>query len=230
MPSATQENLRRCQARSVSAASTISSRLTVSELLEAKIGEINGELDCVAEYHRSLKDALASKTLTKRKFDEELEALEEGKADLHEELVTINRQRKTLEEDLAVKSGTTRRDDAYAESIMQRVMAVTAKPSKKKFPKKHFRKNVEDYYGAAALMDGVKKVHCPLAGWIESASAKCAYIVPRILSSDELSHLYGVRDLHLLDPRNGTLVRFSSLLESSIANGEDNSPSFAQEY
>lgn len=113
---------------------------------------------------------------------------------------------------------------------MQRVMAATAKLSKEKFLTSDFRKNVEDYYGAAALMDGVKKVDCPLAGWIESAYAKCAYVVPRILSSDELSHLYGVGDLHLLHPRNGTLVRFISLLESSIANDEGNSPSFAQEY
>lgn len=123
MPHTTQEGLRRSQARSNSAASGISSRSTVSEFLEAKIEEIDGELEYVTHYYSGLKDTLATQTLTKGKFEEELETLEENTRNLQKELTVIKRQRKTLEEDLAEKPNTKQIEDAYTASMMERVMA-----------------------------------------------------------------------------------------------------------
>lgn len=68
--------------------------------------------------------------------------------------------------------------------------------------------------------DGLKTCHCPVTGWQDSSLIVCADIVP-----EELSHLYGVRDLPLRDPKNGTMVRFVSFVQRRKANDENNSPS-----
>ena len=96
--------------------------------------------------------------------------------------------------------------------MMQKVLAATAKQPKQKFKTGKFRAKVMEFYGATEVRDGVDKVHCPLAGWCMAEEVRCAHVVPRILSSEELSHLDGGGELPLHDPRNGMLVRFVSLV------------------
>lgn len=128
--------------------------------------------------------------------------------------MTVKRQRKLLEEDLPERPDSKQLEEAYAESMMQRLLVATSKQPKKKFVTGEFRRAVMDYYGAAAEVNGIQMLHCPLAGWVVPEDVKFAHIVPKILSSEELSHLYGVGDLPLRDPKNGTLVRIVSLVES----------------
>lgn len=178
----------------------------MSEFLKSKIGQIDGELEYVAQYRRGLEEVFASQTLNKRDYDAESESLEEITTALQRERVIVKRQWKILEEDLMEKPGSTQLEEAYVAGVTQRVMAATAQQPKQRFLTKEFRSNAEEYYGAAEKRDGVGKVHCPLAGWVVSEDVKCAHIVPRILSSEELSHLYGVGELPLTDPKNGMMV------------------------
>ena len=84
-----QENLRISEARSISAASSVSSRSTVSEFLQSKIEEIDSDLDYVAQYCRGLSEAFESQTLSKRSYEEEYEDLEESTTALQRELVVV---------------------------------------------------------------------------------------------------------------------------------------------
>lgn len=119
------------------------------------------------------------------------------------------------------KPDSRKLEEAYAAIIMQKVLAATAKMPTGKFPTTKSRATVEEYYDAATTMDEIEKVFYPVIGRLESCHAKCAHLVPwNLSSSSEVSHLHGVGELALPDPRNGTLVLFVSLIiESSNPNG-----------
>lgn len=71
-----------------------------------------------------------------------------------------------------------------------------------------FRQAIEKYYGAKAIMDGIPKTHCSLVGWCDSSDVKASHIVPRILKSEELAHLYGVGEVVLECPKSGIGLTF----------------------
>lgn len=97
--------------------------------------------------------------IEKGEYDAELECLNEAVTSLRWERTTIKRQRKILEEDITedLKPNQTQVKDAYAASMMERVLTGQAKMPKAKLNNQEFRKAISKYYGAKAIMDGIPK-------------------------------------------------------------------------
>ena len=197
MPKETQIMLKGRKFRTASGASSLSVHSITSDFLEKKIMDNDGELEYGRRYRAGLHDAFQTAKIGKREYDAELECLNEAVTSLRWERTTINRQRKILEEDITkdLKPNQTQVEDAYAASMMECVLTGQARMPKDKLNNQEFRKAIEKYYGAKVIMDGIPKTHCSLVGWCDSSDVKASHIVPRILNSEELAHLYGVGEV-----------------------------------
>lgn len=78
---------------------------------------------------------------------------------------------------------------------MERVLTGQAKMPEDKLNSQEFRKAIAKYYGAKGIMEDIPKSHCSLVVWCDSNDVKASHIVPRILKSEELAHLYGVGEV-----------------------------------
>lgn len=92
----------------------------------------------------------------------------------------------------------------------------------KKHVQEDVRVAVEAYYDEVKETQEVtqvkKEVHCAVTkNWYDSKATKAAHLVPKSLQSAELSHLFGVGEIELNDPRNDTLV-FRILLPPTLQN------------
>lgn len=75
-------------------------------------------------------------------------------------------------------------------------------------------------------MYNITKAHCYLVGWRDSNDFKASHIVPRILKSVELAHLYGVGEVVLGCPKNGMELNFC-LNETKLLTAAIESTTFA---
>lgn len=74
-----------------------------------------------------------------------------------------------------------------------------------------FQKAVKTYYDVIGYNEDFvlpeRMVYCMVTrNWWLSNQAKAVHIVPKLLQSEQLSYLFGVDDVELSDPRNGTCV------------------------
>ena len=121
-------------------------------------------MEYTRHYREGLEEAFGAKKLEKRVYESETEEVNENIVSLEREFVTVKRQKRTLEEDIVDAMDVKELEDAYAESMMRRVLAATAKQPKQRFDKSGFRKSVEVFYGAAAIMDEIPQAQCCIAG------------------------------------------------------------------
>lgn len=186
----------------------------MSDFLESKIREYNCDLAYIKCAHEGLLDALNANLISAPEFTEALLPFMASARTVSQELKTLSRQRKIMEEDLEEEASNKRRrqgepdvellERAYVDSIMPKVMSATAKQKKDKdfqehrFNASNFKRDVTTYYG---ISKGT--AYCHLSGEWNARDVKAAHLVPRSLTGDEISHLFGVRKILLSDPRNG---------------------------
>ena len=195
----------------LSALPALSTCSEVSEFLAQKIEELSQGVEYHDKFLEGLNAALESGKITQEGFDEARSSTLEKRTGEVRELVVAKRQRKFIEEDMQEDEGLQDKlENAYAETMMTRVMLATVTQPKSKFDVKQFRKDVEKYYDAVQLSEGTKEAWCCLTGWNMSDDTKAAYLVPKSLQSGELSYLFGVGDALLSDPRNGMCTQIIS--------------------
>jgi hypothetical protein len=76
---------------------------------------------------------------------------------------------------------------AYTNTIVPRVMAALAKQRKGSFRQSNFKKAVLNFYNASDN----DSAYCHLTGWWQSSDVKAAHLVPKSLTSEEVSCLFG---------------------------------------
>ncbi|KAJ5971484.1 uncharacterized protein N7479_001402 [Penicillium vulpinum] len=76
-------------------------------------------------------------------------------------------------------------------------MGAMSKLRKPPFYQKTFKKEVNKYYGLTEKHRGAT-----FSGFNLPASVRAAHLVPKIPSPEEVSHIFGVEDGVLSDPRN----------------------------
>lgn len=202
MPPHRQEELRKIERRTASAVSAVSIQSSASDLLEEKILAISTEIEYTEIVRAGLKEALEARKIKEEEAQRLLSDVEDYEDSQTREFVTIKRQRKLIEDDIAEDS-TTSTEEAYATSMLHRVLGATAKTTKTKFDQSGFRKSVEEYYGAMEMRDGMKFAHCAVLGWVPSSQVKAAHLVPKSLESAEIAHLFGAGAIVLTAPKNG---------------------------
>jgi hypothetical protein len=233
LPAAWQQCLDEIKARRVSGSSNLT---TASDFLEEQIRTLSSDLDYVRAYRTGLRkesDRIPKRDLDEEVH--EIEEVEDDRQeslavfkrqrkiieeDLAEEAAKILPPEPTTPEKTPAKAPqytTPEKPDqpvprevikqAFANSIVERVMTASSRQKKSKFDQASFRRSVEEFYGAVKYGEKGEKlaVHCAVTGWQEPSLVKAAHIVPKSLKSDELAYLFGVGEIMLKDPRNGKL-------------------------
>lgn len=157
-------------------------------------------MDIAKVYRQGLRQVSAS--IPAKEMEDHEKRIDDNSDACMTEFLVIKRQRKTFAEDLAEQVPRQDIEDAYTQTMVRKVMAATGKPKKSNLNQSKFRKAVEEYYGHDKSES--QGMCCPLTGWSPSGDLRAAHIVPKSLSSEELSYLFGVGDAILSDPRNGT--------------------------
>lgn len=225
MPAASREHLRAKYHRVVSAKSAVSNlsmESRVSDYLESKIEQLQAEIDCVSSYQDGLRLTVASEELALDAYREEMKQLDDTYLPIATELNILKKQRRTFEEDMeddieppiidshdVVKRQKSDHEPsvefmerAYASTMVARIMSATANQKKRRFDQSKFKRDVAAYLHAN---DPEEPNHlwCHLTGWKEKNYIKAAHLVPKSLKGDELTHLFGVDEVVLSDPKNG---------------------------
>ncbi|KAL4886714.1 hypothetical protein BJY04DRAFT_213469 [Aspergillus karnatakaensis] len=222
--------------RTVSTASkfsTLSTQSTVSEFLEDRINALQSEIDVIRHYRDELGHKRAAQLLTSDEFLKELEPFLHKFHQNNEELKIIKRQAHTLatdiEDEVDVKRARVDEPDeglierAYTSTITTRVMSMTGKQTKQNFDSSRWRKAVEDYYGAAhpgnSADDPNHSTWCHVLGmYLPSKEVKAAHLVPKGLSHEETSYLFGSDHVSRYNPLLG--ITLSSSVESRLDKGQ----------
>lgn len=187
---------------------------TVSDFLEDKIVELtdrrNSLLDCkngIIESREKPSDA---------EHQQQLEAILAQIKPTARDLLELSRSKRVIEQDIEEELSYNRRkrarkgepdtghlERAYANSLVLRVMGCSVKKKKDCFSKHdqaRFRSNVLQYYDA--LYDNLAL--CVVTGtWFEKENVKAAHLVPKSLSPEELSFIFGADEIVASNPRNG---------------------------
>lgn len=212
LPNSYKADLVNLKKRKASTASTISAASGISEFLDTKVKLLGDDIEIADLYRKGLRQI--SGTISAKDIAEQEKIISESSESSLKELLVIKRQRKTIAEDMADTISRQKVEEAYAQTLVGKVMAATGNPKKSTFNQTKFRQDVEHYYGASRMNEyGEKQAHCALTGWRLSNGLRAAHLVPKSLSSEELSYLFGVGDAVLSDPRNGVVFHdhFSSI-------------------
>ncbi|KAL8686324.1 MAG: hypothetical protein Q9218_007185 [Villophora microphyllina] len=207
--------------RKVSSSSTISADSTTQEFLTAKEQDTDLDIQFTDNLMHGFMEALQDGLITKKDYDDAMKGVGPHNTQKRNESVVLKRQKKFLTEDLdEMRPNYEKIRDAYAKVIVNKVMASTAFPKKKKSNQQKFRKDVLKYYQASRKTQSDKRepdeAYCALTGWQAKSRVKAAHIVPKALKGDELSYLFGVGEAVLSDPRNSMSLTYS--IETSEAN------------
>lgn len=222
MPAARKDALNNHQQRSVSATSQLfqaSVDSNVSEYLEASVTAMQSELDWIRCFRDGLDEARAKSLLSDTEFEEQIRPFINAFRSTSTSLNVWKRHRRSVEDEreedlqkLRIKKRRTEAPDssfldrAYASAIVSRVMAASAKQKGKSFNRSEFRARVSRFYGIDDFIvdnpDHAGLSWCHVFGSWED-SIKTAHLVPKSLSINELSYLFGEEETVLSNPRNG---------------------------
>ena len=206
MPEGFQSELKKTE-RNITGLSELSVASSASEFLEGKIQSQNLQL----EYLRTYKSGLQAAHAETSEFTDQIAPVMDEFTGICGELKVLKRQRKILEEDLeeeasaakrqrmADEPGVTFLERVYTDSIMPRVIGASAKQKKSEYDQSAFRKDVINFYGTG----NGDHAFCHLTGWWDRKVVKAAYLVPKSLSEEEVSYLFGTKQLILSDAKNG---------------------------
>jgi len=217
LPKHRQTALETEKVRSVSAASRLSEmsvESSISDVLDVKLEALETELD----YFRCVRDGLTEARETAKishdDFQREIAPLLKSFRSSSWTLHVLKTQRPLIVEDIDEECSAKRQrvegpldqtllEHAYRDAIISRVLSATAKKKSSKFDQSAFKKEVYSYYG---VNEGCR----PGFGWchvlgipLPEKIIKSAHLVPKSMSSKDITHLFGVSDGVLEDPRNG---------------------------
>ncbi|KAJ5920094.1 hypothetical protein N7516_010952 [Penicillium verrucosum] len=233
MPATRRQALRGHQERSVSNSSKLSQvsqdslQSTTSDFLDAKIAALEDEKEYISCIKQGLDEISSSGLLSSDAFQTEIGPVLRRFRATSQTLDVVKRQRTLIEEDLEVEVKRRRitgpSDDglverAYVDTIIPRVMGAAAKIRKHAFDQKKFKKEVNRYYGLTTECVGETSFCHVLGFFLPAPSVKAAHLVPKSLSQAEVSHIFGVQDGVLSDPRNTLLLcnPIESLLDQGV--------------
>lgn len=187
----------------------MSSETTVSEFLEAKAASLQAELEFIKCQLAAYDVVRESEKMTSADFVEVIQPYLANFRSASQELHITKRQGRTFHADVEDEYATKRQrfDEpsnallkrAYQTVMVERIMLASAKQSRREFSQSDFRKDVLAYYCPAAC-DGV--AWCHILGRAHH-KVKAAHIVPKILTGDEIAHLFGDEESVFVDRRNG---------------------------
>jgi hypothetical protein len=192
---------------------------STTKFMELKLQQVESELEYIRCLLRWLRLAIESDSANKLDKYAGRAAAEADREPIVEELMLLQRQRKTLIEDIedtVDKYETV--EEAYT-PILKNMINIARLEKKCRrarnlgFEQKKFKSAVINYYGARNKENNT--VYCVVSGaWHPKEFVDVVRIVPKSLESEELSYLFGVGELRLSDPRNGKSLR---LLTDSAA-------------
>jgi hypothetical protein len=176
-------------------------------------------------YKDGLWEAKLSHKISEDEYMTELNAILNDFHSAQKDLQLLKRQRSILEDDLEDEIRTDKRqrnidtvpdhsflERAYTNIIVPRVMGAISKQRKTKFDQSAFRKDVLQYYSAIKISGkNATAAYCHLTGWADGFSIKAAHLVPKSLTGEEISYLFGIGDLIRSDPRNGIFLSCSPM-------------------
>jgi hypothetical protein len=186
-----------------------------SEFLEEKVKEYQSQLDYFTTYKEGLQESYDAQRLSKGEFDKERDSINDDFNEISHVLRCLKRSQRVIKEDFddEVQKGKRLRPNtlqpdigllerAYASTIVSRVMAASARPGKQReFDQRAFRKRVLSYY--KAIDESLHCAYCHLLGWwFDKSCVKAAHLVPKSLSDEEVSSLFGGVEV-LSEARNG---------------------------
>lgn len=105
---------------------------------------------------------------------------------------------------------------AYANSLVPRVMGFSGKQTKlwNRHDQRKFREDVLESYNA---INGGLAWCCIWGGWFSKVEITAAHLVPKALSEDEVSFLFGANQRISGDPKNG--VSLHKAIETALDTG-----------
>ena len=224
MPASRRQALRGHQERSVSNSSKLSQvsqdslQSTTSDFLDAKIAALEDEKEYISCIKEGLDEISSSGLLSSDAFQTEIGPVLRRFRATWQTLDVIKRQRTLIEEELEVEVKRRRItgpldnglfERAYVDTIIPRVMDAAAKIRKHAFDQRKFKKEVNRYYGLTTECVGETSFCHVLGFFLPAPSVKAARLVPKTLSQAEVSHIFGVQDGVLSDPRNGKNTLFA---------------------
>lgn len=128
----------------------------------------------------------------------------------------MKKQRRTLEQDVEDAHEAQKRqkmsrepsiefmERAYTSTIVTRVnMLATGNTKTRSFDQGTFKKAVVEYLHAGGEEGGAERIWCHLTSWWDPDDVKAAHLIPKTLQGDEWTHLFGVGEVVLSDPKNG---------------------------
>ena len=206
LPAAKREELGNIRKRKASALSTLSAASSTSDFVEAKIKNVEADLDYSETLRQALSESYKEGHLSEEQYREACRDLKSDVAPREDELVVLKRQKKVIEDDMQDELPAYRTlEDAYTASLVGKIMGACGKVKKSKFDQTRFRSDALERYNAKSRNEetGEELAWCHLIGWCGAKRVKAAHIVPKTLESDSLAYLFGVGEAKLSDPRNG---------------------------
>lgn len=178
---------------------------------------VEAELDWIRCFGDGL-DEVKAERLINDEFSTEIQPFLSSFKSLSQNLKVLKRQERLIEDDLTeelqvkryrtTEPGDGHLEQTYASTIVARAMAASSNQKKARhFNQNRFRKDMVQYYNATDPEDG-SSVWCHvLETYLPPAEIKAAHLVPKRLSNDEVSFLFGAREGVLSDCRNGKSSR-----------------------
>lgn len=217
-----QQELRANKARTVSAASRIShlsldtQGTGISDFLEAKIEQLDSEKDYLKFIKDGLLEAHQRGVLSDANLQEQMGAVLHKYQQNSDIMRVMKRNERSLKEDLEenVTPEISKRqrhqepedqgllERAYRDSIIPRVMSAAARRPRSTFKTKPFKKAMLSFYGIQPPKINHPWSWCHLLGTRGEGDVKAAHIVPKILSKEEIAHIFGSEEDVSRDPRN----------------------------
>jgi hypothetical protein len=217
-----QSALRIHKQRSVSAASRLpemSVESTTSDILDMKLAAMENELEYMRCVRDGLNEARQTEKISHDDFQREIQPFLKSFRSSSSTIQVLKTQRPLIIEDIDENVSAKRQriegpadqsllEHAYRDAMISRVLGASAKQKGPTFNQSKFRKQVYAYYGVNR--------HCqPGFGWCHVLGTilpknyiKAAHLVPTSMTPKEVSHIFGVSDGVLGDPRNGKSVLF----------------------
>lgn len=200
--------------RATSQTSQLSNDSIASDFLDTKIAEMETKLEYIRCVRDKFIEAKEADVISQDTFQRELAPhLASFRSSSHV-IRALQRQRQLIIEDLDEEVASRRQmidgptdqrllECAYKDAIIARVLGANARQKSTKFDHTAFKKAVNAYYGINEhCLPGFSYCHV-LGTILPTESVKTAYIVPQYMTREEVSHLFGVEDAVLTDPRNG---------------------------
>ena len=208
--------------RSVSAASRLSEMSvdsTTSDILDLKLAAMESELEYIQCVRDSLNEAKQTRRISHDAFQREIQPFLKSFRTSSASIQVLKTQRPLIIEDIDEEVSAKRQrieglvdqsllEHAYRDAIISRVLGASAKQKGPKIDQPAFKKGVYAYYGV--------NEHCrPGFGWchvlgtvLPQKNIKAAHLIPKSMTSKEVSHLFGVNDGVFGDPRNSENILF----------------------